>query len=87
MDNIYLLVEHGRDQGEVYVLGWFEDERRARQAAEAMEWEAYRAELKSKTSWTGETPVAPDKASHRRFWVKGVTKFMNTTVPATVSVH
>jgi hypothetical protein len=28
MKEIYLLIEHGIDQGEVYVLGWFDDEKK-----------------------------------------------------------
>ena len=43
MKDIYLLIEHGMDQGEVYVLGWFDDEKRAREVAEEKEWEVYRA--------------------------------------------
>ena len=33
MYDIYLLVEHGREQGEVSVLGWFDDERTAKDTA------------------------------------------------------
>jgi len=37
MKDIYLLIEHGMDQGEVYVLGWFDDEKRAKEVAEEKE--------------------------------------------------
>lgn len=33
MSKIYLLIEHGQDQGEVYVLGWFDNERTAKNVA------------------------------------------------------
>ena len=40
MKEIYLLIEHGMDQGEAYVLGWFDDRKRAQEVAEEKEWEA-----------------------------------------------
>jgi len=87
MENIYLLVEHGRDQGEVYVLGWFDNEQGAKEAAIKMEWDAYRAELKRPKQWTAQEPLSPDQSEYRRFWVKGVAKLHHASVPASSAVH
>ncbi|MEE3508905.1 hypothetical protein QN399_22075 [Pseudomonas sp. 10C3] len=87
MENIYLLVEHGRDQGEAYVLGWFDDERRAKETANEMEWKAYRAELNRAHQWSNQQPLSPDQSDYRRFWVKEIAKLHNTSVPKSSAVH
>lgn len=85
--NIFLLVEHGRDQGEVSVLGWFDDERAAQDTAEAMEWKAYRDEAKRHHQWSSQPLLPPDQTPHRRFWVKGISKFSHTPAPRSWAVH
>ena len=82
MDTIFLLVEHGRDQGEVYIHGWFDDERAAKETAEAMEWKAYREESKRHHQWSSQPLLAPDQPTHRRFWVKGIAKMEQAFAPA-----
>ncbi|MFF7708719.1 hypothetical protein [Pseudomonas sp. NPDC007930] len=74
MDNIYLLIEHGREQGEAYVLGWFDSEAIAKEAAIKLEWDAYREALKH-DGWGGEAVLPPDQAESKRFWVKPLSKF------------
>lgn len=85
MDTIFLLVEHGRDQGEVYILGWFDDERAAKETAEAMEWKAYREESKRHHQWSSQPLLAPDQTTHRRYWVKGIARFEQAYAPASTS--
>ncbi len=87
VDTIFLLVEHGRDQGEVCVLGWFDNERAAKDTAEAMEWKAYREQTKRDHQWAGAPVLAPDQTTHRRFWVKGISKFAHTPAPRSWAVH
>ena len=87
MKDIYLLIEHGIDQGEVYVLGYFDDERKAKEVAEEKEWEAYRASLKAEHVWSSHKPLAPDKTAYRRFWIKAVSRFERVPVPRTSAVH
>lgn len=74
MKNIYLLIEHGQDQGEVYVLGWFDSEKTANEVAEEKEWEAYRAMLKSQHPWSNQKPLSSDQTEYRRFWVKEISR-------------
>ena len=75
MNDIYLLVEHGRDQGEVYILGWFDDKKNASDIAEAKEWQAYRDALNAESSWSLQAPIPPDQTKYRRYWVQAVSKF------------
>jgi len=74
-NDIYLLIEHGREYGEAYVLGWFDNEATAREAALRMEWDAYRAELKRPSGWLNEKPVPPSEAEYKRYWVKPLSRF------------
>lgn len=87
MKDIYLLIAHGIDQGEVYVLGYFDDERRAKEVAEEKEWEAYRASLKDEHVWSSQKPLAPDKTTYRRFWIKEVSGYERMPVPRSSAVH
>ena len=87
MREIYLLIEHGVDQGEVYVLGWFDDQKLAKQVAEDKEWEAYRVSLKTKHPWSNHKPLSPDHTEYRRFWVKEISKFDAVAVPRSSAVH
>lgn len=87
MKDIYLLVEHGRDQGEVYILGWFEDKKSATDVAEAKEWQAYRDALNAEHSWSLHKPVPPDQTKYRRFWVQDVSKFDSAPTPSTSAIH
>lgn len=87
MENIYLLIEHGREQGEAYVLGWFESETTAREAATKMEWDAYRNALKHDHQWSSEPVLPPDRADHKRFWVKPLSKFPYATTPRSAGLH
>lgn len=87
MKEIYLLIEHGMDQGEVYVLGWFDDKKRAIEVAEEKEWEAYRASLKAEHHWSTQKPVAPDQTKYRRYWIKEVSKFDRAPIPRSSAVH
>jgi hypothetical protein len=87
MKEIYLLIEHGMDQGEVYVLGWFDDEKKAQDVAQEKEWEAYRAGLKAENSWPNQNPLPPDQTKYRRFWVKEISKFEGTSAPRSSAVH
>ncbi|WP_077046625.1 hypothetical protein [Pseudomonas sp. KK4] len=87
MNNIYLLIEHGQDQGEVYVLGWFDDEKTAKDVAEEKEWEEYRASMKASHSWSNHKPLAPDQTKYRRFWIKEISKFDRVPVPRSSAVH
>ena len=87
MYDIYLLVEHGREQGEVSVLGWFDNEGAAKDTAEAMEWKAYREASKRQQHWSGQPLLAPDQTPHRRFWVKGISKFSHTPAPRSWALH
>ncbi len=87
MYDIFLLVEHGRDQGEVSVLGWFDDERAAKDTAQAMEWKAYREEAKRQHQWSSKPLLAPNETSHRRFWVKAISRFTHTPAPRSWAVH
>lgn len=87
MDTIFLLVEHGREQGEVYVLGWFDNERTAKDTAEAMEWKTYREEMKRQQQWSSREPLSPAETSHRRFWVKNIAKFGHSFPQKSAAVH
>jgi hypothetical protein len=87
MNNIYLLIEHGQDQGEVYVLGWFDNEKTAKEAAEEKEWEAYCAVLKSHHQWSNHKPLSPDQTKYRRFWVKEISKLERASAPRSSAVH
>lgn len=87
MKDIYLLIEHGMDQGEVYVLGWFDDEKRAKEVAEEKEWEVYRASLKTEHPWSNHKPLPPDQTKYRRFWIKEISKFDHVPVPRSSAVH
>ncbi|PRW85479.1 hypothetical protein C7A11_23480 [Pseudomonas simiae] len=87
MKDIYLLVEHGRDQGEVYILGWFDDKESARDVAEAKEWQAYRAALSADASWSMHAPVPPDQTKYRRFWVQEISKFTADPAPLASATH
>ncbi|MGX1186821.1 hypothetical protein AB7M29_004500 [Pseudomonas sp. F-14 TE3623] len=87
MKDIYLLIEHGMDQGEVYVLGWFDDEKRAKEVAEEKEWEVYRASLKTEHPWSNHKPLAPDQTKYRRFWIKEISRFDHVAVPRSSAVH
>jgi hypothetical protein len=87
MDTIFLLVEHGREQGEVYVLGWFDDEKTAKDTAEAMEWKTYREEIKRQGQWSSQGPLSPAETVHRRFWVKQIAKFGHTFTQKSAAVH
>ena len=87
MKEIYLLIEHGIDQGEVYVLGWFDDEKRAKEIADEKEWEAYRESLKTGHAWSNHKPLSPDQTEYRRFWIKEVSKFDRVPVPRSSAVH
>ena len=87
MSKIYLLIEHGQDQGEVYVLGWFDNERTAKNVAEEKEWEAYRAGLKAEHSWSNHKPLPPDQTKYRRFWIKEVSKFDSAPAPRSSTTH
>ncbi|WP_223483618.1 hypothetical protein [Pseudomonas sp. A-RE-19] len=87
MKDIYLLIEHGTDQGEVYVLGWFDDEKRAKEVAEEKEWEVYRASLKTEHPWSNHKPLPPDQTKYRRFWIKEISKFDHVPVPRSSAVH
>jgi hypothetical protein len=87
MREIYLLIEHGIDQGEVYVLGWFDDEKKAKEIAEEKEWEAYRESLKTGHAWSNHKPLAPDQTEYRRFWIKEVSRFDRVPVPRSSAVH
>ncbi|MBK5437986.1 hypothetical protein JFV30_14500 [Pseudomonas sp. TH32] len=75
MKEIYLLVEHGMDQGEVYILGWFDNEKKAKEVAEMKEWEAYHAAINREHSWSNHKPLPPDQTNYRRFWVKEISKY------------
>ncbi|UFH48231.1 hypothetical protein [Pseudomonas sp. KNUC1026] len=87
MDNIYVLIEHGQEQGEAYLLGWFDSEATAQEAAVKMEWEAYREALKHERFWSGEPLLPPDQAEHKRFWVKPLPRFPYAEVPRGAGVH
>ncbi|MFY0752365.1 hypothetical protein [Pseudomonas sp. NFX5] len=87
MKDIYLLVEHGRDQGEVYILGWFDDKESASDMAEAKEWQAYRAALRGDASWSMQAPIPPDQTKYRRFWVHEISKFNAAQAPLASAVH
>ncbi|VVO16972.1 hypothetical protein [Pseudomonas fluorescens] len=87
MKNIYLLIEHGQDQGEVYVLGWFDNEKTAKEMAEEKEWEAYRAVLKSPHPWSNHPPLSPDQTEYRRFWVKEISKIERAPATRSFAVH
>ena len=87
MKEIYLLIEHGLDQGEAYVLGWFDDRKRAQEVAEEKEWEAYRASLKAEHPWSHHKPISPDKTKYRRFWIKEISKFDCVAIPRSSAVH
>lgn len=87
MNTIYLLIEHGQDQGEVYVLGWFDNEKTAREVAEEKEWEAYRAVLKSPHPWSNHKPLSPDQTEYRRFWVKEISRIDRAPAPGSSAVH
>ncbi|MEX5552340.1 hypothetical protein Q1J58_12555 [Pseudomonas pergaminensis] len=87
MNDIYLLVEHGRDQGEVYILGWFDDKESARDMAEAKEWQAYRAALSGDVSWAMQTPIPPDQTKYRRFWVQEISRFNAVQTHQASAVH
>lgn len=87
MKEIYLLIEHGMDQGEVYVLGWFGDRKSAEKVAEEKEWEAYRASLKAEHIWSSQKPISPDKTKYRRFWIKEISRFDCVEAPRTFAVH
>ncbi|MBA1241974.1 MULTISPECIES: hypothetical protein [Pseudomonas] len=86
-NDIYLLIEHGREYGEAYVLGWFENEATAREAALKMEWDAYRAELRHPSGWFNEKPVPPSEADYKRYWVKPLSKFAYAPVEMPAQVH
>lgn len=86
-NDIYLLIEHGREYGEAYVLGWFDDEATAREAALKLEWDAYRAELKRPSGWLNEKPVPPGEAEYKRYWVKPLSRFAYVGVPEVERVH
>lgn len=82
MEDIFLLVEHSRDLGEVHVLGWFATEVQAREAAEALEWQARRdAEQLRATA----QPV--DSARSRRYWVKGISRFKSGALASSTTLH
>ncbi len=85
MNDIYLLIEHGQDQGEVYVLGWFDNEKTAKEVAQEKEWEAYRSALKSQHSWSNHPPLSPDQTEYRRFWVKAISRLERA--PGSSAVH
>lgn len=87
MTEIYLLIAHGMDQGEAYVLGWFDDKNKAKQVAEQKEWEAYRASLKAEHPWSTHKPLAPDQTEYRRYWVKTILKIDQVPVPTSSAVH
>ncbi|MDY7533010.1 hypothetical protein RGV33_15185 [Pseudomonas sp. Bout1] len=87
MKEIYLLVEHGMDQGEVYILGWFANEKTAREVAETKEWEAYHATLERGHAWSTQTPLAPDQTKYRRFWVKAISRYDSAPVSRSSAVH
>ncbi len=87
MTDIYLLIASGTDQSDAYVLGWFDDRNKAREAAEQKEWEAYRASLKAEHPWSSQKPLAPDKTEYRRYWIKTVSKFEHVSVPRSLAVH
>lgn len=86
MDNIYVLIEHGQEQGEAYLLGWFDSEATAQEAAVKMEWEAYREALRHERFWS-EEPLPPDQAERKRFWVKALPRFPYAEVPRGIGVH
>ncbi|UFH51484.1 hypothetical protein [Pseudomonas sp. KNUC1026] len=85
MEDIFLLVEHSRDRGEVHVLGWFSTETEAREAAQALEWQAYRTALKIKGVSHGAVP--PGEATYRRYWVKGISRYHANTLTASGTLH
>jgi hypothetical protein len=87
MNDIYLLIEHGIDQGEVYVLGWFEDKKIADEVAEEKEWEAYRASLKAEHTWSNPEPVSPADTTYRRFWIQQVSKIGRIPTAKSLRVH
>ena len=87
MNEIYLLIEHGQDQGEVYVLGWFDNEQTAKEVAQEKEWEAYRSALKSQHSWSNQPPLSPDQTEYRRFWVKAISRLERAPAPGSSAVH
>lgn len=87
MKDIYLLVEHGMDQGEVYILGYFDDKKVANEVAEEKEWEAYRSSLKAEHVWSNQKPVAPDQTKYRRYWIKEVSGFNHAPVFKSAAVH
>ncbi|MBD1589962.1 hypothetical protein [Pseudomonas typographi] len=87
MDNIYLLIEHGREHGEAYVLGWFDSEATAKQAATQLEWDAYREALKHEYNWASEQLLPPDQAEYKRFWVKPLQKFPYAAAPRSGGLH
>ncbi|MBC3375034.1 hypothetical protein HU762_13865 [Pseudomonas sp. SWRI92] len=87
MTEIYLLIANGSEQGEPYVLGWFDDRNKAREVAEQKEWEAYRARLKAEHPWSSYKPLAPDKTEYRRYWIKTISKFEYVSVPRSLALH
>ncbi|MCF8994428.1 hypothetical protein GIV29_09950 [Pseudomonas carnis] len=87
MKDIYLLVEHGADQGEVYILGWFDDQKSAADIAEAKEWRASREALNTEHSGSRKNPVPPDQTKYRRYWIQSVSKFSVPTIQATPALH
>lgn len=86
-NNIYLLIEHGREYGEAYVLGWFDNEATAREAALKLEWEAYRSELRRPSGWLHEKPVPPGEAEYTRYWVKALGRFEYAGISEGKRVH
>jgi hypothetical protein len=87
MKDIYLLIEHSMDQGEVYVLGWFEDKKMAQKVADEKEWEAYRTSFKTEHPWSNHKPLSPNQTKYRRFWIKEISKFDHVPVPRSSAVH
>jgi len=57
MTEIYLLIAHGTDQGEAYVLGWFDDRSKAREVAEQKEMGSVPRQPE------GETPMVQPQAA------------------------
>lgn len=85
MEDIFLLVEHSRDRGEVHVLGWFATETEAREAAQALEWQALRAAMKIKG--VDHQATAPIQATYRRYWVKGISRYHANTLATSGTLH